>query len=392
MRVADLTEVLRRRFDEFVGALEEMVSIDSGTYSPAGVNRMADLCERRFWGGGWQVERLEHTPVEGEQQFGDLVVGRLGADGRSPRILLIGHTDTVFPDGTAEERPFRVEGDRAAGPGVSDMKSGLLGGFFAVEALQELGGPIGNLTYVCNPDEEIGSPFSSSVIRDLASVADVALVLEGARPDGSVVSRRKGVTDINIEVAGRAAHAGIEPEKGRSALLEAARLLLAFQELNGRWPGVTVSVGVLEGGTRSNVIPEHARMAVDLRSPETATLEEAEEEIRRLTASPYTPDVAVTMTACRWHGPMEKSKASGRLVDLAAEVARDLGFNLTDTATGGASDACTTSAAGVPTLDGVGPIGSGDHSPSEAIDLTSIVPRVGLLAGIIARIAERGGI
>jgi len=392
MGVADLTEVLRRRFDEFVGALEEMVSIDSGTYSPAGVNRMADLCERRFWDGGWQVERLEHTPAEGEQQFGDLVVGRLGADGRGPRILLIGHTDTVFPDGTAEERSFRVEGDRATGPGISDMKSGLLGGFFAVEALQELGAPLCNLTYVCNPDEEIGSPFSTPAIRDLASVADVALVLEGARPDGSVVSRRKGVTDINIEVAGRAAHAGIEPEKGRSALLEAARLLLAFQELNGRWPGVTVSVGVLEGGTRSNVIPEYARMAVDLRSPETATLEEAEEEIRRLTASPSTPDVIVTMTACRWHRPMEKSEASGRLVDLAAEVARDLGFDLTDTATGGASDACTASSAGVPTLDGVGPIGSGDHSPSEAVDLTSIVPRVGLLAGIIMRIAERGGI
>lgn len=392
MSLAEIEGVLRRRFEEYLGALEEIVNIDSGSFSPAGVNRIADVCERRFWDHGWQVERLQHEPSGEEEQLGDLVIGRLPGDDGGPRVLLVGHTDTVFDDGTAAERPFTIEGDVARGPGVSDMKSGLLGGIFALEALQELGLPMGNVTYVCNPDEEIGSPFSGPVIRELAQVADVALVLESARENGDVVSQRKGVIDFTIDLTGRAAHAGVEPERGRSAVLEAARVVLALQELNGRWPGVTVNVGTIGGGTRSNVIAAQASMMVDVRSPEGATLDEVEAEIGRIAASPADPDVMVEAVGRRWHRPMEKSEAGQRLVDTAKEVASEIGFELQDGATGGASDACTTSAAGVPTLDGLGPIGGGDHAPGERIDLTSVVPRVTLLAGLVTRVCERGGV
>jgi glutamate carboxypeptidase len=199
------------------------------------------------------------------------------------------------------------------------------------------------------------------------------------------VSARKGITDYEVEIAGRAAHAGVEPEKGRSALLQAARSIIALQELNGRWPDVTVNVGVARGGTRSNVVAERCHLEIDLRSPEASTLDEADAEVRRI-CDDAMPDITIDVRANSWHRPMEKTEASGRLVDIAVGVAGELGFELHDAATGGASDANTTSAAGCPTIDGLGPIGGDDHGPAEWLDLRSVVPRVALLAGIVSRL------
>ena len=389
---ADLVAAAQERYERYLAGLREIVDIDSGSFSPAGVNRVADICERRFRDLGMHVERVEHRPRESQEQLGDLVIGRSSGNGGGPAILIVGHMDTVFDDGAATERPFTVDGDVARGPGVSDMKSGLLLGFFALEMLKDLGVPVDNITYICNPDEEIGSPFSGPFIKEAAPQADVALVLEGARENGDVVSQRKGVIDFTIDVIGRAAHAGVEPERGRSAISEAARLVGELNALNGRWPGVTVNVGTFEGGTRSNVIAERASMLIDVRSPEGVTLDEAEAEIERICSRPSDPDIRIEAIGRRWHRPMEKSEASQRLVDTARKVAAEIGFDLVDSLTGGASDACTTSAAGVPTLDGLGPIGGGDHSPVEFLDLTSIVPRLSLLGGLIARVAEQGGV
>jgi Acetylornithine deacetylase/Succinyl-diaminopimelate desuccinylase and related deacylases len=266
------------------------------------------------------------------------------------------------------------------------MKGGLLTGFFAVEILQEAGFEgFGSITYICNPDEEIGSSFSGPIIREMAPSFDAAYVLEGARANGDVVSARKGITDYTITVHGRAAHAGVEPEKGANALLQAAHTIIALQGLNGRWPGVTVNVGVAHGGTRTNVVPASCELQVDLRSPELATLEAAEAEIAKVCTEIVVPDVTITVDAAGWHRPMEKSQGAQRLVDIAQQTAAELGFELWDAATGGASDANTISAAGTPTIDGLGPIGGDDHAPAEWLDLTSVVPRVALLAGIIAR-------
>lgn len=363
-----------------------MVDIDCGSYTPVGVNRIADLCEQRFCSGGWAVQRTPHVPVEGDPQLGDLVVGRLeGAGG--PRILLVGHMDTVFDEGTVAQRPFRIEGTIAYGPGVSDMKGGLLAGFAAVEALQGAGfESFGQITYVCNPDEEIGSVFSGPLIRELAPQHDAAFVLEGARANGDIVSARKGITDFRIEVVGRAAHAGVEPEKGRNAILEAAHKTIAIQALHGRWPGVTVNVGVIEGGTRTNVVPERCELHVDLRSPEANTLDAAAAEIERICREHVVPDVRTVVQANGWHRPMEKGEGGSRLVEIAVQAAAELGFEVRDAATGGASDANTISAAGTPTIDGLGPVGGDDHAPGEWIDLTSVVPRVSLLAGILTRL------
>jgi glutamate carboxypeptidase len=386
MDARTLRETAASRYDEFVDALREMVNVDCGSYTPEGVNVIADLCQSRFEAGGWVVERRRHEPSEGREQLGDLVIGRLSGNG-GRRLLMIGHTDTVFDPGTVAERPFRIEGDRALGPGVSDMKGGLLTGFFAVEVLQAAGfDGFGSITYVCNPDEEIGSPWSRDVILREAGDADVALVLEAARENGDVVSSRKGVSDYRIEITGRAAHAGVEPERGRSAILEAAHKTIALQALNGLWPGVTVNVGVIEGGTRPNVVAERCAIEVDVRSTEEASFRQAEEAVEAIASERVVPDVAVNVISNGWHRPMEKGEGGARLAAIAMQVAAELGFELRDAATGGASDANTTSAAGVPTLDGLGPIGGDDHSPNEWIDLSSVVPRISLLAGLVSRL------
>ena len=387
--VQELQRIAARRYDEFVEDLRATVNVDCGSFTKEGVNAIADLCQARFEAGGWKVERIRHIPAGVEPQLGDLVIGRLDGAG-GPRVLMIGHTDTVFEPGTAAERPFRIEGDRATGPGVSDMKGGLLTGFLAVEVLREAGfDGFGSITYICNPDEEIGSPFSRPHIEQAAADADAAFVLEGARENGDIVSARKGVSDFRIEILGRAAHAGVEPERGRSSILEAAHKVIALHELNGRWPGVTVNAGVIEGGTRPNVVAERCVLHVDVRSPQEDTLVAAEAEVNRIADATTVPDTLVAVDDGGWHRPMEKSEAGARLAALAIDVARDLGFELRDAATGGASDANTTSAAGVPTLDGLGPVGGDDHGPREWIDLTSVVPRISLLAGIVSRLGAR---
>jgi glutamate carboxypeptidase len=294
--------------------------------------------------------------------------------------------DTVFDDGTVAERPFRVDEGIARGPGVSDMKAGLLAGFFAVQALQDEGvETFGQVTYVCNPDEEIGSPFSRPRIAELAAEHDVAFVLEGARANGDIVSARKGITDYRLVVTGRAAHAGVEPEKGRNAILEATQQLQAIAALQGRWPGVTVNVGTIAGGTRTNVVPGRCEYGIDVRSPELRTLEAAEAEIERLATTPTIEGTSTRVAKHAWHRPMEKGKGATRLVALAGSIAHELGFELHDAPTGGASDGNTTAAAGTPTIDGLGPIGGDDHGPAEWLDVASIVPRTALLAALIAR-------
>jgi glutamate carboxypeptidase len=269
------------------------------------------------------------------------------------------------------------------------MKSGLLAGLHAVRALRAVGPlPFERLTFVANPDEEIGSPTSTPHIREIAATVDACLVLECARANGNIVSSRKGILDARVVVHGRAAHAGVEPEQGRSAILAAAELVTRLHALNGRWDGVTVNVGVIEGGTRPNVVAERCSFEVDLRAVRRADLEAAEATVREeLTRLAVADTSAELIEMARWW-PMEKLERSGRLVDHAIEVASRLGLEIQDQATGGASDANTTSGMGVPSIDGLGPVGGLDHSPAEYVEIASIVPRTTLLAGLLLAIGR----
>jgi glutamate carboxypeptidase len=384
--IHQLRKLTEAAFDQYVDDLRTLVDVDCGTYIPGGVNRVADFMQSRFEVRGWNVDRIPHSPADGSPQLGDLLVAKLrSAREGGRRVLLVGHMDTVFPEGTALERPFRIEGSTAYGPGVSDMKGGLLGGYYAVASLQDAGlEDFGSVTYVCNPDEEIGSPFSGPFILEQAKDADVCFVLEGARENGDIVSSRKGVKDIRIVFHGRAAHAGVEPERGRSATLQAAHTTIALHELNGRWPGVTVNVGVVEGGTRPNVVAERCELQVDARAVTARDFDEALAEVERRARETVVADVTVEILTQSGFPPMEKTEATARLVDRAKALAAELGFEVNDAATGGASDANPVAGMGVPTLDGLGPIGGADHAPGEWLDLESVAPRVALLAGLIA--------
>jgi len=383
--LAALRHIVEGRLPRFMAELERLVNIDCGSYTADGVDRVAGFVSGALSELGASVERIPHEPGSDGTRLGDLVIGRLEGDG--PRILLIGHMDTVFDPGTVAERPFRVAGDRALGPGVTDMKAGLLAGLHAVAALHEAG-TRPSLTFVANPDEEIGSPFSTPHIRELAPGHDAVLVLECARANGDIVSARKGIADYHVTVTGRAAHAGVEPEKGRSAILEAAHQVLALHELNGRWPAVTVNAGVIHGGTRPNVVAERCELRVDLRAATGDAFERAAAEVERLAASPRLDGVRVELRRTAGHPPMEKTAASAALVETAVSIAAALGFELRDAATGGASDANTTAALGIATIDGLGPVGGDDHSVDEWLDVGSIVPRTTLLAELIARIGR----
>jgi len=362
-----------------------LVNIDCGSYTPDGVNKVADFMADALRALGADVRRVPHDPELGGTQLGDLVIGEM--EGSGPRLLLIGHMDTVFDEGTASLRPYRSKEGRAFGPGVTDMKAGLLAGIHAIAALMEAGVRPA-LTFVANPDEEIGSPFSTPFIRELAASHRAALVLECARANGDIVSARKGIADYRMSLVGRAAHAGVEPEKGRSAILEAANQVTALHALNGRWPSVTVNAGVIRGGTRPNVVAERCELEIDVRAATVDAFNEAAAEVERLASTPTVEGIVLDLERIAGHPPMEKSPASTRLVALATTIAGELGFALTDAATGGASDANTTAALGVPTLDGLGPVGGDDHSVDEWLDLVSVAPRTALLAGLIGRIGE----
>lgn len=378
-----LRSFLTDREADFLADLARLVDVDCGSYTKAGVDEV----------GAWLADQLAAlgatVSFERNDELGDTVVAVLDGPGDGS-ALLVGHLDTVFPEGTAAARPFSTREGRAYGPGVTDMKSGLLAGLYALRALRSLGKlPFARLVFVANPDEEIGSPASGAIIAREAATADVGLVLESARANGDIVSARKGVVDYVLSITGRAAHAGVEPEKGRSAVVEAAHKTVALAALDGRWPGVTVNVGVVRGGTRPNVVAEQAEIEFDLRATTRATMAEAEAEIRRLCAAPPTvPDVSCTLTERARHWPMEKSAATAALAERAVAIAGRLGFSLKDAATGGASDANTIAGLGVPTLDGLGPVGGGDHSPDEYLELDSIVPRTTLLAALLLSLSR----
>jgi glutamate carboxypeptidase len=390
----------------YLDDLRRLVDIDSGSYSKAGVDEVGTWTATQLEALGATVER--HTNAD----LGDAIVGTFERDA-GPSVVMIGHLDTVFDAGTVARRPFGIKGRRAHGPGVADMKAGILNGLYALRTLRAAAAdrvgasgptsvaswlPVGRLVFIADPDEEIGSPASTPLITRYAASADVALVLEPARADGAIVTSRKGRLELRLEIRGRAAHAGVEIEKGRSAVLEAAHKVVALQALNERLPGVTVNVGVVHGGTRTNVVADSASIALEVRAAQRRDLESMEATIRAIAEDASVEDVRTSVEAVSRHWPMERTVLSERLVRTAVGVAAELGFGLSDAATGGVSDGNTTAGLGVPTLDGLGPVGGLAHSPDEYVELDSIAPRITLLAGLLQAIgqdaaltARRGG-
>lgn len=377
-----LARALADRLPAFLEDLRLLSGIDCGTASKAGVDRVGAWVQARCRANDWAVR------VHPSDTVGDLVEATVPGAGAG-RLLLLAHMDTVYPDGIAAARPLRVEGDRILGPGTADMKAGLLAGIYAMEALCALDRrPFGQVTLLFTSDEETGSAESRPLIEAAARRCDAALVLEAARASGAIVAARKGVTEYTFTVQGRAAHAGVEPEKGRNALLAMAHLIVALQGLNGQIPDVTVNAGVARGGTRVNVVPESATLEVEARAFDPDGLARIDERIRALAATSPVPDTVIALAARAGFPPMPRTAATERLASMARAIAEVLGFGLEAVSTGGASDASLVAGVGIPVLDGLGPIGGDDHSSREWVSLASIVPRTTLLGALIARIGR----
>jgi glutamate carboxypeptidase len=364
----------------FLDDLHTLVDIDSGTYTPAGIQQVAELLATRFEDVGCMVE------IRPTQRHGPNLIARKDGDGHY-KVLIVGHMDTVFADGEAQRRPFKIENGRAFGPGVFDMKSGLLVGMNALRVLNDLGAlPLQQVTFLCNSDEEIGSPESHDLVAELSREADAVLVLEPTSDLGRVTVARKGVGVYALELKGVSAHAGVEPRRGRSAILELAHRIVALHELNGTIPGVTVNVGVVAGGQRPNVVADHARAEIDIRVADEESMRAIQAELQRVSSERVVPDVEITLDGRFEHLPFVQSEQSKRLFAKAKEVAADLGVSLRGEPTGGGSDGNTSAALGIPTLDGLGLVGGLAHNPGEFVEIESIVPRIALMAGLLTRL------
>jgi glutamate carboxypeptidase len=385
--VKEVEGYTRERLPQYIEELGELCAIDSDSYNKPGLDKMASYLAARMRGLSMDVTVIER------ERWGNDVLGVLHGDGYPGstgrrRVLLLGHSDTVYPVGTAAARPLHVEGDTIYGPGVCDMKGCILSAIYAIEALVALEyRAFGEIRFLCVSDEEIHQRHCEDVMRQVCQDCDEAFVLEAARANGDLVSARKGNASYTLTARGRAAHAGVEPEKGRNAILELAYQLLQLQSLNGWREGITINPGVISGGTVSNVVPDHAQARIDLRFLNSADREALEDGFREMLKRPHIEGVELTLERSPdMKNPMVRTAESMRMVQQAQEIAHMLGFSVGHVLTGGSSDASYTTGFGIPTLDGLGPIGGLDHSPNEYVLASSVAPRTALLAGLIATV------
>jgi glutamate carboxypeptidase len=375
----DLLTHLDGKESEMISLLEALVNMDCGSHDKAGVDRVGEVLARRLAALDFSVERVPQTA------HGDHIVGRKAGSGHK-RILFLGHMDTVFPAGTAQKRPFRIEGGRAYGPGVLDMKGGIVCLLFALEGLKETDHPFfseTNLDVVFNSDEEILSPTSRPIIEERAKQAQTVCVFEPARPGGEYVIRRKGVAKYGLTVRGRAAHAGAQPEAGRSAIGELAHKILALHGLTDLEVGTTVNVGVIRGGERFNVVAEQAQAEIDVRVPDLQEAERVEACLRKIAERQSVPDTSSELTGGLIFPPMTQSAAGRTLFEALQDAGRAVGLAVRGIATGGGSDG-NHAAQYAPTLDGMGPQGSEAHSDREFIELPTLVQRAKVTALFLA--------
>lgn len=307
-----------------------------------------------------------------------------GRAGSGRPVLLLGHFDTVWPAGTLTGMPFRIENGQAFGPGSFDMKAGLVQGLWAIRALAETNQPVPSIVFFANCDEEIGSKDSRALIEDEARSASGVLVLEPSL-DGALKTARKGVARFTIEVVGRAAHAGLDPEGGVSAIDELSRLVLKLHALSDddRASGTSVNVGVIEGGSRYNVVAAAAKAEVDLRVVSEVAVDRLAARIARL--KPHNPEAIIRVNGGLVWPPMERTPKTDVLVRHAQETARSLGFSLDQRLAGGASDGNFCAAVGAAVLDGLGPVGGGAHAATEHVSIADMPSRAALVAGLIRR-------
>ncbi len=367
----------------YLEELRPLINVDCGTLTVEGIEVIADIMAAKYEDmGGWHIKRV------------DCGIAGVGLEIRNKPeaehidVMLIGHMDTVFPVGTVAERPMSNDENRAYGPGVSDMKSGLLNVVYTLRALDVSVRDKLSICVCMNPDEEIGSLHSEAWLKSVAKDARHVLVAEAARADGSLVKARKGMARYRMTFLGKAAHAGNEPQNGRSAITEMAHWIIALNAMTDFESGTTLNVGVVNGGDGANIVPQHSEAVVDVRFWDNDEYALVDSKIHALTETPFVDGVTVSLVREATKPAMAPTSKTESLMAMIEETGKDLGIDITWQEVGGGSDANLTAVLGVPTLDGLGPIGAGFHSDAEYLELHSIEPRIKLLKAVLEKLAK----
>ena len=369
----------RKQQSNVLDIIQQIVEIESPSDVKAAVDRLNTVLASRFGELGGKVK------VHRQEKFGNhLEINFAGSNRTAKPVLLLGHTDTVYTIGTISRMKYRIAKGRVFGPGVLDMKAGIALALHVIEALLawhkgRLPRPV---TVLLVSDEEIGSHSSRPLTEALARKSEAVLVLEPASGlNGAVKTSRKGVGRYTVQVAGKAAHSGLDFEKGQSAVLELARQILEISTFTDAAKGITLNVGKISGGTRVNVVPAEATASLDVR---VATQKDAEEIHRRLMSlKPFNPHCKITVSGELNRPPMQRSAGVAVLYGKARSFASDLGWSLEEASVGGGSDGNFTAALGIPTLDGLGAIGEGAHAEHESVVISELPKRAALLSGLL---------
>ena len=367
----------RKNQPGLIRLIREFVECESPSDSPADINRFMELL----------AESVEDPGSVRKVQGSFVCTFRLPGQLKTGQVLALGHADTVWPLGTLRTMKFRRADGRLWGPGVLDMKSGLAFFIFAMRALREMEIPVAHeVVLLVNPDEETGSKTSRGITERLAKQSKAVLVLEpGTGLEGKLKTARKGIGDYTLTVRGVASHAGVDFEKGASAVLELARQIETIAAFTDLKRGITVNPGVISGGTRSNVIAAEASAHIDIRVPRMRDAAALDKKFRAL--KPFDKRCSLELSGGLNRPPMERSKGIASLFGLARTLAGRLGVGLEESSTGGGSDGNFTAALGVPTLDGLGAVGEGAHAAHESILENRIADRVALLARLTSAIS-----
>ena len=372
-----LLDHCRARESWLIETIQTLVGLESPTDDKSAVDRCGEELSLRLTALGGHVTKIFAATA------GHHLRAEFGSGTR--QILLLGHFDTVWPVGQLHAMPLVRDGDRLTGPGIYDMKGGIALGMLATEALFTVAPPRDcRIVMLWTTDEETGSATSRALVETEARRSEAVLVLEPSLPGGALKTSRKGCGDYVIEVRGVAAHAGVDPGKGVSAIRELARQVLLVETLQDLERGMSVNVGLVSGGSRPNVVPASASAHVDVRARTLADAAEIDRAFHAL--SPHLPGASIEVRGGFSRPPMERSDGVARLFDAARAAGADLGQDVTEGSTGGGSDGNFSAAIGIPTLDGLGAVGDGAHALHEHVLVSALVPRAALIARLIARL------
>jgi glutamate carboxypeptidase len=375
-----ITQWLTEQRQAMLDLLRDVVDIDSGSYDKSGVDAVGARFERFMQEHGIESWR------EPNDVFGDAIHAKVGEPGANEKpILLMGHRDTVFPKGEVGRRPFTIEGARAHGPGVSDMKSGIVMNLFVAAAFKKFGGAPCPLKILITSDEEIASPSSRPIIEREGRAARAVYNSEPGRPTGNVTTGRKGGVFMRFDVYGKAAHSGGNFTSGISAIGELAHKVVAIHALTDLSKGITLNVGLISGGQSVNTTAPHAEGQIDLRYVDPADRRKTLDAIEKIIATPTVPGTTAKLEIKGEFLPVVQTEAAKAIFDAYQSAAKDAGLTVDGEFSGGCADSGFTASVGTPTICGVGPVGGNAHTVEEYMEVDSMVPRAQALALAILR-------